>query len=113
MTVESNKAGTVDKYRKPVDLLQLLLDAEVGTNPSKGNAHLTMRQSEEDYNSNYEVDSSNHCSEASSRLTHNYLTAKPDSPQVESIEQQSQEKLSPLCDKRNMKLSLDVSETVS
>lgn len=108
------------KQKKPVDLLQILLDAEVGSGSSRGNAvsHLTMQDSEEDVNSNYEMDS-NFSPEIASKSTLTYLRSKLDQvfhkqQVVENIGHQcSEDKWScpagAPCEKPKTKLSLDVS----
>jgi len=68
-----------ENKHKPMDLLQILLDAEVGSGSSRGNSvsHLTMSDSDEDYNSNYDMDS--HFSpEIGSGSTVTYLKSKLD-----------------------------------
>lgn len=103
MTIEATNTGTMDKYNKPVDLLQILLDAEVGNSSAKETtvSHLTMQQSEEDYNSNYEVDSGSHLKLTSS--SHNHSVSKTESQQAQPMGYQS------LSEKSRKKLSLDVS----
>lgn len=73
-----NTAQSVTKYERPVDLLQLLLDAEVGTGASRGNSvsHLTMNVTEEDINSNYELEPTEFCPEITSKSSVNYLKTK-------------------------------------
>lgn len=124
-TIEANKSGAVNKYNKPADLLQILLDAEVGSGSSRGNAvsYLTMRQSEEDHNSNYEMDlecTSNFSPEISSMCSRNYLTSKLESQQqkhVEAIGHLCEDKWpcaqDAPCEKPKTKLSLDVSSFIS
>ena len=113
MSVEAKRTGAMDKYNKPVDLLQILLDAEVGSGLSRGTSvsHLTMQKSEEDVNSNYDFSS-----ELNSLSASSYLTSRLECHQqkhVETIGQQYQEKWScqpnASCEKPKTRLSLDVS----
>lgn len=117
---ESDKYSEV-KSSRPMDLLQILLDAEVGSGSSRGNAvsHLTMQESEEDVNSNYEVDNT-FSPEINNKSTVTYLKSKLEQvfhqqqQQVEDIGHQCVEEKWPCpngapCENPKTKLSLDVS----
>lgn len=122
-TIEASKSGATTKYNKPVDLLQILLDAEVGSGSSRGNAvsHLTMKESEEDCNSNFELDSNsnNFSPEISSLSARNYLNNRLENTQkhkdslLSSPEHICAGKWScppgAPCEKPKTRLSLDVS----
>lgn len=122
-TQASRQNETDTKHKKPVDLLQILLDAEVGSGSSRGNAvsHLTMQESEEDVNSNYEIDS-NFSPEITNKSTVTYLKSKLDQvfqqqQAVEEIGHQCSEDRWPCpagapCEKPKTKLSLDVSQYI-
>lgn len=123
----ATKSSESDKYSeakssRPMDLLQILLDAEVGSGSSRGNAvsHLTMQESEEDVNSNYEVDST-FSPEITNKSTVTYLKSKLDQvfhqqQAVEDIGLQTPEGKWPCpsgapCEAPKSKLSLDVSKS--
>lgn len=100
---------------KPIDLLQILLDAEVGRGSSRGSSvsHLIMCDKEEDYNSNYELDTA-FTPENSSQSKVNYLKTK-----LEEVfhQQQSEERWScpdgAPCEEPRSRLSLDVSVSLT
>lgn len=119
----SDDGDSLDQYSKRVDLLQLLLDAEVGSGSSRGNSasHLTMDEcGEEDYNSNYELDTG-FSPEITNKSSLNYLKTKLEhvfhQQQTQSIEELSTcthegvwscPSNAP-CEKPKTKLSMDVS----
>ncbi|KAF6023071.1 TBXAS1 [Bugula neritina] len=88
-TLENIRSENTSQYKR-VDLLQILLDAEVGSGSAKGStvAHLTMRDSEEDHNSNYEMDSNVNFSPEISSSSQKYLTSQIEHKQLESASQQ-------------------------
>lgn len=111
-TLENIRSENTSQYKR-VDLLQILLDAEVGSGSAKGStvAHLTMRDSEEDHNSNYEMDSNVNFSPEISSSSQKYLTSQIEHKQLESASQQDKWSYAAggTSAKPKTRLSLDVS----